>query len=64
MNRVKGKFKYYDISLPVITRAASLAHHGLLGSVRRLGLHDVDCTSVPAEHLASLVSSVRWSVTI
>ena len=38
------------------TCAASLAHHGLLGSVSYLSLGDVDLTSVPAEHLASLVS--------
>ena len=48
--------------LPEITCAASLAHHGLLGSVKNMVLWNVDLTSVPAEHLASLVSSVRGSV--
>ena len=61
----------------MITCAASLVHHGVLRSVRRIGLVRVDLTSVPTEHLASLVSSavslqaqtfprcsVRGSVTI
>ena len=48
----------------MITCAASLVHHGVLRSVRRIGLVRVDLTSVPTEHLASLVSSVRWCVTI
>ena len=46
-------------NLPEITCVASLAHHGLLGSVFLLRLHDVDLTSVPADHLVSLVSSVK-----
>ena len=36
-------------------------HHGLFGSLR---LDTVDCTSVPAEHLASLASSVTGDVYI
>merc|ERR1711894_206056 len=47
-----------------ITCAASLAHHSLLGSVQVMELRNVDLTSVPAEHLASLVSSVTWRVYI
>ena len=35
---------------------ASLAHHGLLGSVKIMRLHDVDLSQFPPEHLASLVS--------
>ena len=54
----------YTSNLHVIICAASLAHHRLLGSVRRIGLRDVDLTSVPAEHLASLVSKVTGRVTI
>ena len=50
--------------LPAISCAASLAHHGLLGSMQRMVLRDVDLTSVPAEHLASLASSVTFSVCI
>ena len=49
--------------------AASLAYHGLLCSVEELILQDaadddVDLTSVPAEHLASLVSCVMRKVVI
>ena len=54
----------YPSILPAITCAASLAHHGLLGSVWGMRLFDVDLTSVPAEHLASLVSSVTERVYI
>ena len=49
-------------NLPEITCAASLANHRLLGSVKEMSLWDVDLTSVPAEHLASLFSSVIWRV--
>ena len=44
--------------------AASLAHHGLLGSVRDLDLCLVDLSSVPAQHLSSLVSCVTRSLCI
>ena len=54
----------FHSSLPVITCAASLAHRGLLGSVRGMSLCKVDLTSVPAEHLASLASSVTRGVVI
>ena len=50
--------------LAAITYAASLAHHGLLGSVENLSLNNVDLTSVPAEYLTSLASSVTESVGI
>ena len=50
-------------SEPEITCAASLSHHRLLGSVEEIVLHD-DLTSVPAEHLVSLTSSVTGSVEI
>ena len=56
--------------LPEITCAASLAHHGVLGSVRGrrsvrgLWMCNVDLTSVPAEHLGSLASSVTGRVSI
>ena len=53
-----------SLPVPVITCAASLAHHGLLGSVKCIELKDVNLTSVPAEYLASLVSSVTGRVTI
>ena len=38
--------------------AATLAHHGLLGSVKMMALFDVDLSPVPAQHLASLASCV------
>ena len=62
--RVKKSLKDSPSSLPVVSCAVSLAHHRLLGSVKDMGLRNVDLTSVPAEHLASLVSSVSWSVYI
>jgi len=37
---------------------AKLAHHGLLGSVEKLSLLDVDLSPFPARHLASLTSSL------
>ena len=58
------KYKYITPHLPEITTAASLAHHGRLGSVHSLELIDVDLASVPAEHLASLVSCVTDRVKI
>ena len=48
--------------LPEIMAAASLAHHGLLGSVECMWLNCVDLASVPAEHLASLASCVTMGV--
>ena len=62
--RVKGKQDDFSSSLPVITCAASMAHHGLLGSVENMRLYHVVLTSVPAEHLASLASSVTEHVHI
>ena len=50
--------------LPELTYAACLAHHGLLGSVEWMRLEKYDLTSIPAEHLASLVSSVTYLVSI
>ena len=54
----------YAPSLPEIACAASLAHHGLLGSISEVWLKDVNLTSVPAQHLASLASYVTKCVTI
>ena len=50
--------------LPEITTAASLAHYGMLDSVESLYLWNVDLASIPAEHLASLVSCVTECVDI
>ena len=44
--------------------AASLAHHGLLGSVYKLRLYYVDLSPVPAQHLASLFSCVTRELRI
>ena len=51
-------------SLPEITAAGSLAFNGLLGSVTHMRLHDLDLSSVPADHLAALVSCVTDRVNI
>jgi len=64
VERVKECLKDFPSSLPVITCAASLAHQGLLGSVQEMRLWNVDLTSLPAEHLASLVSSVTRRIII
>ena len=47
-----------------VTRAALLAHHGLLGSVGEIHLQDVYLNSVPSEHLAALASCVTGDVHI
>ena len=51
-------------NVPLITCAASLAHHGLLGSLDDMKLENVDLNTVPAEHLASLASSVKETIDI
>ena len=51
-------------SLPEITTAARLAHLGEFGSVKELRLNDGNLSSIPAEHLASLVSCVKKHVYI
>ena len=45
--------------LPDIVTAACLAYHGMLGSVERMFLVNVDLSSVPTKHLAALTSSLR-----
>ena len=52
--------------LKQITTAASLAHHGMLGSVEKMCLSAarVDLASVPSEHLASLAACVTKSFII
>ena len=60
VRRIKvAGLKDFPSSLPWMTCAASLAHHRLLGSVQEMRLWNVDLTSVPAEHLASLASCVN-----
>ena len=67
--RVREKICFASFSsctsnLPAFTCAASMAHPGWLGSVKDMGTRDVDLTSVPAEHLASLASNMTWRVFI
>ena len=60
--RVKEKITHPN--LPAVICAASLAHYGLLGTVDEMVLADIELSSVPTEHLTSLVSSVTGSVNI
>ena len=46
-------------SISELMSCASFAHHGLLDSVDQLELCDIDLSTVPAQHLASLVSCVK-----
>ena len=63
--RIRAEWKKVRIPrLPDIITAARLAHHGLLGSVEYLFLRDVDLSSVPPEHLASLAACVTECVEI
>ena len=67
--QIRGKWKWEypgeeKTLVPEISIAASLAHHGLLGSIKNMDLCDVDLVSVPAEHLASLASCVTRRVII
>ena len=68
VERVKGRLDEGSVNhnflLPEIIIAASLAHHGMLSSVRILELDNVDLSSVPPEHLASLASCVTSGVII
>ena len=61
------KEKWIKLSIPLlpdIVTAASLAHDGLLGSVLRMRLENVDLASVSTEHLASLASCLTGFVGI
>ena len=50
--------------ISLIKSAALLAHHGMLGSLENIWLRSMTLASVPADHLASLVSSVTGTVRI
>ena len=58
------KIKVPYPSLPEITCAASLAHHRLLGPVRGMRLKNVDLSTIPSQHMASLSSCVVRGVII
>ena len=73
--RIKEKFdilgypiavqhRNYYPSLEEITCGAALAHYGLLGALDFIRLGNVDLSTVPTQHLVSLVSSVTRAVTI
>ena len=65
LNEEKVNLRYtLQFQLPEILTVASLAHHGLLGSVEGMYLKNLDLASVPAEHLASLASCVTNKVYI
>ena len=49
----------YPLNVSHIADAASLAHHGFLGSVRGLSMKKVYLSSMPIEHLVSLVACVK-----
>ena len=63
VSEIKGVFFWVHPISKIIT-AASLAHHGVLGSMNSMDLNNVDLASVPAEHLASLPSCVTMDVGI
>ena len=54
----------YEKRISEIMCCASLAHHGLLGSVVTMRLLAIDLSPVPAQHLASLVSCVTRNLNI
>ena len=56
--RVREEVWLRGSQVQVITSATSLAHQGLLGPVEKMRLREVDLSSIPAEHLVSLVSCV------
>ena len=65
--QIRAKWVIYyhgDFRLYEIVTAASLAHHGVLGSVEMIVLHNIDLRSVPAMHLASLTSSLTIAMGI
>ena len=53
-----------DRNVEEIICCASLAHHGLLGSVDIMRLLGIDLSQVPTQHLASLASCVTGDLFI
>ena len=53
-----------SLKLEQVTCAASLAHHGYIRTIEDLKLERLDLSSIPSDHLASLVSCVTSSVEI
>ena len=54
----------YGLDEMEVMCCASLAHHGLLSSLRELRLYAADLSPVPAQHLASLASCVTGEISI
>ena len=54
----------FPLTVKNIADAASLAHHGFLGSVRGLRLKEVNLSSIPIKNLASLVACAQDKVRI
>ena len=54
----------FDLKVTYIADAARLAHHGLLGSLRRLSLNEDSLKSIPIKHMTSLVACVKDEVQI
>ena len=64
-SRIKMSFGRMKLpSVAKITCAARLVHHGFLGPLDDLSLFNMNLSSVPVDHLASLASRVTWRVDI
>ena len=57
-------YNSFIVRLALITCAAALAHHGLLDNIDCVNLVEVDLSTVPAQHLVSLISNVTRLVYI
>ena len=67
IDRVRDVLENYEEDIKInmeLMCGASLAHHSLLGSMRKMVLRDVDMSTVPAQHLASLASCVTSELII
>ena len=62
--RVKSSLQNSGGDVTTVMCGASLSHHGLLGSLSRMMLCDVNLSQVPDKHLASLASCVTGELTI
>lgn len=67
IERVRDVLENYEEDIKInmeLMCGASLAHHGLLGSMRKMVLCNVDMSRVSAQHLASLASCVTIELII
>ena len=60
VSRIKDELKeaIYTENLALLTSAAALAYRGLLKDVEEVFLHEVNLSTIPTDHLISLMSSV------